>query len=89
MHVELRGNGPIKSRAQNRIAAIVREIDEYYGDSKITSDLIELRNIALVAALTVQSPLFRREGRGLHTIFNIRREMTNTGAKTPFFEGLS
>lgn len=53
-------------RAERRIANIQAEIREYYWDFKITSDLIELRNIATVAELIVKCALHRKESRGLH-----------------------
>ena len=53
-------------RAQSRLDMLREEIKEYYWNFKVTSNLIELRNIAVVAALTVRSALARRESRGLH-----------------------
>jgi L-aspartate oxidase len=38
-------------RAQKRIANLQEEIQEYYWDFKVTSDLLELRNIATVAGV--------------------------------------
>jgi L-aspartate oxidase len=52
-------------RAQKRIANLQEEIQEYYWDFIVTSDLLELRNIATVAGLIVNSALARPESRGL------------------------
>ncbi len=53
-------------RAQKRIAMLNEEIRQYYWDFLVTDDLLELRNIAVVADLIVRSALARRESRGLH-----------------------
>jgi len=53
-------------RALRRIQMIQEEITDYYWDFYITSDLIELRNIATVAELIVRCALERQESRGLH-----------------------
>ncbi len=53
-------------RAQRRIEIILNEIQEYYWHFKVVPDLIELRNIAVVADLIIKCALHRKESRGLH-----------------------
>jgi L-aspartate oxidase len=53
-------------RASTRLRNLQREIQEFYWHYKITTDLLELRNLAIVAALIVDCALARKESRGLH-----------------------
>jgi L-aspartate oxidase len=56
-------------RARKQICMLVEEVTEYYYSVLLTSDLVELRNIATVAELIIECASLRRESRGLH--FNI------------------
>ncbi len=55
-------------RAHRRIRVLMEEVHEYYSHYRITPDLIELRNLVLVADIIVRSALERSESRGLHYI---------------------
>jgi len=53
-------------RASHRIKLLFDEVEDYYGHFRVSTDLIELRNLLQCADLIVRSALRRRESRGLH-----------------------
>ena len=54
------------NRARRRVHVINQEIEDYYKKSKISGDLVELRNLSSIAFLIITSALHRNESRGLH-----------------------
>ncbi|PLK27478.1 L-aspartate oxidase [Novosphingobium sp. TH158] len=53
-------------RAAHRIKLLTDEVEDYYGHFRVSTDLIELRNLLQCADLIVRSALRRKESRGLH-----------------------
>jgi L-aspartate oxidase len=53
-------------RAMHRIQMLNTEVEEYYRHFRVSTDLVELRNLLQSAELIVRSALRRHESRGLH-----------------------
>jgi L-aspartate oxidase len=68
-------------RAQSRVNLLIHEIDEYYGNFRITNDLLELRNLTVAANLIIQSALLRKESRGLHYTLDYPQTNDNEPAR--------
>lgn len=65
-------------RAARRIELLKNEVYDYYSNYRVNGDLLELRNLILVADLIVQSARWRKESRGLH--FSMDYPQTNVRA---------
>lgn len=66
-------------RAAHRIALLGEEVNDYYGHFRVSTDLIELRNLLQSAELIVKSAMARHESRGLH--YNTDYPRTDAVAK--------
>jgi L-aspartate oxidase len=53
-------------RALKRMIIFAEEIDYYYWNYKVEKNLIELRNLSMVAELLIRCALSRKESRGTH-----------------------
>jgi L-aspartate oxidase len=74
------------NRAQLRLSLLQQEIDEFYSQHHISNDLLELRNLADVAELIIESALKRKESRGLHYTLDYP-EMSDNAASNSIIAG--
>lgn len=56
--------------ARTRLDSIYREIDGFYQHNNVRKEVIETRNLAVLANLIITSALLRKESRGLHYIID-------------------
>lgn len=78
-------------RASQRIQLLQNEINQYYWDFKITSDLIELRNLADIAQMIIDCAFHRKESRGVHYSYDYphkRRTVKDTLIRKPVMSDL-
>lgn len=84
----VRSQGRLKM-ARERVRNLTKAADNYYFSHRLSYPIIELRNLALVAGLIINSAYRRKESRGLHYILEYpetsSRRRRNTVIKPPNF----
>jgi L-aspartate oxidase len=74
-------------KAKRRLTLLQQEINEYYSQHRISSDLLELRNLADIAELIINSALQRKESRGLHYTLDYPNLDASQPAKNTIISG--
>jgi L-aspartate oxidase len=70
--------------AKKHVNALFQEIEQHYKDYFVSQDMIELRNIALVSLLIIESALNRKESRGLHYLVDYPESQEKLAKNTRF-----
>jgi L-aspartate oxidase len=70
--------------AKKHVKALFQEIEQHYKDYFVSQDMIELRNIALVSLLIIESALHRKETRGLHYLVDYPESQEKLAKNTRF-----